>query len=97
MYDWIISDSVSFNRRESYRIRTLKEYANPRTKRFMLSHRTVSRTISSIYDRLLGNVTKELARAASRTTFSIDLWTSQNKLSILGLVAHFINSSGKPI
>ena len=63
----------------------------------MPSYQTVSRTIESIYDKVLGTVTEALRSSITAINISSDLWTSHNKLALLGLAAHFINEAGKPM
>jgi len=47
-----------------------------------------------LYDKTLGIVHKTLQSAITKINVSFDLWTSKNKLALLGLCAHFINNSG---
>lgn len=93
LYDWIISDNITFNQLESEKLRALLEYLNPRCKGHVPSHQTASRTIASIYSKVLGSVTEALHSAITRISISFDLWTSKNKLALLGLCAHFINNA----
>ena len=97
LYDWIISDNLSFHQLESDKLRSLLEYLEPRTKGLMPSHQTVSRTIASVYDKVLGLVTDSLNSALTKINISFDLWTSKNKLALLGLCAHYIDNTGKPV
>jgi hypothetical protein len=94
LYSWIATDNVSFRKVESPRFHALLQYLNPRCERLLPSHQTVSRTIGEIYDKQLGAITEALGAAATKINFSFDLWTSKNRLALLGLVAHFIDSAG---
>jgi hypothetical protein len=94
LYSWIVTDNVSFRKGESPRFHALLRYLNARCERLLPSHQTVSRTIGEIYDKQLGAVTEALGAAATKINFSFDLWTSKNRLALLGLVAHFIDSAG---
>jgi hypothetical protein len=97
LYDWIISDNVSFNQLESDKLRALLGYLNPRCKDHIPSHQTVSRHIGDIYDKSLGSVTEALQSSITKINLSFDLWTSKNKLALLGTCAHFLNNSGVPV
>jgi len=97
LYDWIITDSISFNELNSEKLRALLIYTNPRCKPAIPDRRTVSDTIGRIYDKAQGNITETLGRAATRINFSFDLWTSGNKLALLGVVGSFINDAGTSI
>ena len=57
----------------------------------------VSRTVATLYDKCLGAVTETLKGALTKISLSFDLWTSNNKLAVLGLCAHFINIDGQPV
>jgi hypothetical protein len=94
LYSWIVTENVSFRKVESPRFHALLQYLNPRCERLLPSHQTVSRTIGEIYDKQLGAITEALGAAATKINFSFDLWTSKNRLALLGLVAHFIDSAG---
>lgn len=99
LYSWIVTDNVSFRKVESPRIprfHALLRYLNARCERLLPSYQTVSRTIGEIYDKQLGAVTEALGAAATKINFSFDLWTSKNRLALLGLVAHFIDNAGCP-
>jgi hypothetical protein len=97
LYDWIITDRISFRQLESDKLRALLSYLQPRCNAYIPSHQTVSRTIGDIYDKSLGDVTESLQSSITRINLSFDLWTSANKLALLGTCAHFINSDGVPV
>lgn len=95
LYRWIVADNIAFRKMQSPHLAALVEYLNPRCR---LPHpTTVSRTIGFLYDKALGTVTEVLRSAITKINFSFDMWTSKNKLALLGIVAHFIDQEGKPI
>lgn len=96
LYDWIITDGISFHQVESVKLKALLAYLQPRCETHIPSHQTVGRTVGEIYDKVLGTVTETLHSAITKINISFDLWTSTNKLALLGLVAHFINDAGEP-
>jgi len=97
LYDWIVHDSVSFKQLESDRLRKLLIYLNKRCKAHIPSRVTVGRTIGRIYNRCAGVVTEQLVTAVSKINVSFDLWTSGNKLALLGLCIHYFNEQGTPV
>jgi len=97
LYEWILVNNVPFSQVESDQFKALLTYLQERTKPHIPSHQTVSRTIASIYDRVLGEVTETLQSAITKINISFDLWTSKNKLALLGICAHFINKNGQPV
>jgi hypothetical protein len=96
LYDWIITESISFRQLESPKLHALLAYLNPRCEPLIPSRCTVSDTIGALYDKVLGAVTEKLANAITNVNLSFDLWTSGNKLALLGVVASFISASGEP-
>ena len=97
LYDWIISDNITFNQLENNKLRALLTYLSPRCKDHIPCHTTVSRTIESNYDKSLGVVTETLRSSITNINLSFDLWTSSNKKALLGVCAHFIDSSGTAV
>lgn len=97
LYDWIVTNNVSFNQLDSEKLRKLLVYLNPRCKEALPSHQTVSRTVSSLYDKVLSVVTETLSSAVTKLNFSFDLWTSKNNIAMLGLCSHLFSKTGKPI
>ena len=95
LYDWIIHDNISFNQLESKRLHRLFVYLQPRCEQVISSKPTISRTVATLYDKCLGAVTETLKDALTKISLSFDLWTSNNKLAVLGLCAHFINIDGQ--
>ena len=47
------------------------------------------------FDTQKRRIRQVLQSAISRIHFTVDLWTSLNKLGIIGIVAHFIDSNGE--
>lgn len=97
LYDWIVHDNVSFKELESDRLRRVLIYLDKRCSAHIPTRTTVSRTIGRIHDKCAGVVTEQLATAASKINVSFDLWTSGNKLALLGLCVHYINDKGTPV
>jgi len=46
------------------------------------------------YEKERKEIEKSLPRARSLIHFTMDLWTSLNHLALLGIVAHFVDSTG---
>lgn len=97
LYDYVIANSVPFEQLDSPQFRRLIGYLNPRVEAVVPSSITVSRTVAICYDKALGVVTETLQSAITKINLSFDLWTSKNKLALLGLCAHFINNDGKSV
>jgi hypothetical protein len=97
LYQWVISDNLSFEQLESPYFKHLISYLNPRASACIPTASTISRTVAICYDRALGVVTETLQSAITKINLSFDLWTSKNKLALLGLCAHFINNDSKSV
>ena len=97
LYDHIIANNVSFEQLESPAFKRLVDYLNPRAKRHIPSAVTASRTVAICYDKALGVVTESLHSAITKINLSFDLWTSKNKLALLGLCASFIDNDGNSV
>lgn len=96
LYSWILSSSTSFNTVESTEFKNLLLYLQPRCRKYLPSHQTVSRRIGRIYDQSIALIVEALAGSITSIHLSFDLWTSRNNIALLGLVAHFISAEGKP-
>jgi len=46
------------------------------------------------YEKERKEIEKSLPRARSLIHFTMDLWTSPNHIALLGIVAHFVDSTG---
>ena len=97
LFDWIISDNVAFRQLDSDKLRQLLIYLNPRCAPFVPCRTSTSRTVAKIHDKSVGVITETLATSITKINLSFDLWTSGNKLALLGLCAHFIDKNGNPI
>ena len=97
LYTWIINNNVPFEQLDSLSLRQLLTSLHPRAGRNIPSAPTVSRTLATLYDKAIGIVTESLQGALTKINISFDLWTSKNKLALLGLCAHYIDIDGNPI
>jgi hypothetical protein len=97
LYDYIIANNVPFEHLESPQFKRFIGYLNPRVAPVVPSSITASRTVAICYDKALGVVTETLASAITKINLSFDLWTSKNRLALLGVCAHFINSDGDSV
>ena len=95
---WVIADSIPFQKVESDRFRQLLAFvgSSVRLEDHIPSRTTLSRWVAKAYDQQLEVVKDVIRSSATRINLSFDLWTSQNQLALLGLVAHFLDQSGTP-
>ena len=97
LYTWIINNNIPFDQLDSPSLRQLLTSLHPRAGRNIPSAATVSRMLATLYDKAIGIVTESLQSAITKINLSFDLWTSKNKLALLGLCAHYIDCDGKSI
>lgn len=56
---------------------------------------TIRSWIMAAFEKRKMKMKEDLQQAVSKIHFSFDLWTSPNHLALMGVVAHYINKSGK--
>jgi hypothetical protein len=59
------------------------------------SSQTIREWVMRTFETQKQRLRQILQSAISRIHFTVDIWSSPNKLGILGLVAHFIDSNGE--
>jgi hypothetical protein len=89
--DWVIVKDVSFGVAVSQETRGLLTWHRQALLSALpTSHTTLSNyVLTSLKERMV-EVTAMLHAAQSRISVSVDVWTSSNHLSFLGVVAHFV-------
>jgi hypothetical protein len=94
--DWVVGDDISFRQGVSPRLQWLVLHGGPHVKDVIPnSPTTISGWIIQSFQTGRQQVKDLLATNKSRINLSFDIWTSSNELSLLGVVAHFINSNGR--
>jgi hypothetical protein len=90
--EWVVGDQISLRKSTSSRFHKLLDTISPDAGfAFRTSHNTPRDWIVTAYEDSKSTVREELAQAKSDINLSLDLWTSDNGLPMLGIVAHFIN------
>ncbi|KAJ6436427.1 putative phosphoketolase [Purpureocillium lavendulum] len=96
MLDWLTYHNLPFNLVNSERFKRLLLYNNPSLREGQIpSDNTLVSLLTSEYNRALGPVHALLERARSMIHFTFDGWTSRQKVSFLGINAHFIDRDWK--
>jgi len=93
---WIVYDNISFRQVDGEAFREFIQYLSPLAESAMPCHTTISAWISQGYCLHKAAVKRELTGASSKIHIAFDLWTSNNLLSLNGVVAHFLNKDFKP-
>jgi hypothetical protein len=89
---WHILDQVSLRKVTSDAHNDLLSIVNLDTELLAItSHSTMREEVITLYKTSLGIVKGYLAKAKSKVTLSFDIWTADNKLPLLGIVAHYID------
>ena len=89
--DWVIANDVSFREAVSSATRGLLTWnRRPLLNALPSSAGTLSEYIMKALNRRKTQIEALLATSSSLISLSIDIWTSPNHLSFLGVVAHFV-------
>jgi hypothetical protein len=90
-------EQIPVHKVDSQALRDLLVYCNPRCEAVLPTRNTLKRYIASAYEHALTAVELELQTATTKINLSFDLWTSPSRrLSLLGVVAHYLNNRYKP-
>jgi hypothetical protein len=93
--NWITHDNISFAQAASERLHKVILGGGPHVKHLLPCERTVRSWVIATYQERIIDVKKSLASARSKINISFDAWSSPNHLSLLGVVAHWLNESRK--
>ncbi|KAE8846490.1 hypothetical protein HRS9139_01057 [Pyrenophora teres f. teres] len=96
LIDWVILRDVSFNIATSTELRGLLTWNRTGLlKALPSSASTITSYVRSTHALRMSEIKALLKTASSRLSISVDVWTSSNHLSFLGVVAHFSDSQYK--
>lgn len=92
--EWIICDTVKHRKATSKRLKRCFKIANmDAAKAFPDSHTTVELWIHELFHHMEPQIINEIRNAKSKITITFDGWGSKReKISVLGVVVHFINN-----
>jgi hypothetical protein len=93
--NWLAADSLPFSMCKSTSFRTLLRYINPAANDLLPdSDSMIREDVSDCYGRLKIDVKQRLQSALSSIHVTCDLWTSGNRLGLIGIVSHFVDEDG---
>ncbi|CAE7020025.1 hypothetical protein HRS9139_02657 [Pyrenophora teres f. teres] len=96
LIDWVILRDVSFSIATSTELRGLLTWNRTGLLKALPTARsTITSYVRSTHARRMSEIKALLQAASSQLSVSIDVWTSSNHLSFLGVVAHFSDSQYK--
>lgn len=88
----IVSENLSFRFVESPEFHAFCRALNPEAKQYVLSsHSEISRKISNSFYNHQDILRRRLQSSLSKVHISLDIWTSPNKLLLLGICSHFVD------
>jgi hypothetical protein len=92
--EWVMLDDVKYRKACSNRLRRAFKIANlEAAKALPTSHPTIAKWVHDMHTYFEPFIIEEIATAKSRISISFDGWGSKHeKISLLGVVVHFINS-----
>ena len=86
---WIVRDDIAFTAIESPAFQQIFTDL-PDVPRPFSSSRTIGRRIDAEFDQCRAQLIDDLARTCSTIALSLDVWTSKNHKSILGIIGHWL-------
>ncbi|KAL0231806.1 hypothetical protein GEMRC1_011210 [Eukaryota sp. GEM-RC1] len=92
--NYIVSEALPFSQVESPSFRRLLKFLC--SAEINMSRRTCQRQLLSCYSKLREKIGPPLSTKATTVSLTVDLWTSKNHRSFLGVTLHFINSCFQP-
>ena len=96
---WLVDNNLPLSQFESPSFRTMIQLASVEAERALwASHNSVSRYVVRLYNHLKPKVVADLSQSMSKIHVSFDGWTTKGgKRGYLGIVAHYVDSSGSLI
>ena len=97
--EWILMDNIKIRKAVSQRLRRAFKIANGQAcKAIPKSDHTINAWITEMFLSFEPHLIEEIKNARSRIHITFDGWGSKHeKLSVLGVVVHFINAQGKAV
>ncbi len=93
--EWIADCGVALRMATRETFRALLNFLNPGVLSILpTSHQTIRGWVIRTFETQKRRMRQVLQSALSKIHFTVDAWSSPNKLGILGIVAHFIDSDG---
>ncbi|KAG9375775.1 hypothetical protein A1F94_013519 [Pyrenophora tritici-repentis] len=93
--NWLAADSLPFSLCKSRAFRTFLQYISPATNDLLPeSDTTIRQDMLSCYMQLKSETKQRLQSALSPIHITYDLWTSSNRLGLMGVVAYFVDEDG---
>ncbi|KAG9386150.1 hypothetical protein A1F94_002900 [Pyrenophora tritici-repentis] len=94
---WLVENNLPLSQFESSSFRNMIQLASVEAERALwASHNSVSRYVIRLYNYLLPKVVASLSESMSKVHISFDGWTTKGgKRGYLGIVAHYVDSSGE--
>lgn len=94
--EWIADCGVALRMATRETFRALLNFLNPGVLSILpTSHPTIRGWVMRTFDTQKRRMRQVLQSALSRIHSTVDVWSSPNKLGVLGNVAHFIDSTGE--
>jgi hypothetical protein len=90
---WIVGAHLSFHHVEHPKFLELLKTMNPRAESLLPCANTIRVWIEEVFEKQQQSVMGSLQQSSFRIHWSFDLWTSPNNKAILGIVAHWLDSS----
>ena len=96
LVNWIVFCHIAFHQIENEHFRKLLFFLSPGLAEYLpAAAQTIREWVITKFQARKNILKQELKDARSRISLSFDLWTSSNSKSVLGIIAMWIDGSGK--
>lgn len=89
--NWIVDDDVSREAAASPALKQLLIHSGPQVRDLLPCPRTIRTWLLNTYTERQSDVKDALAKGQSKVVLSLDGWSAPNDLSLLGVVAHWLD------
>lgn len=92
--DWVVAEDITFSQASSHRLRDLVAAGGAKIAALLPSANTVRAWIIKTCNEQRKEVINNIRRAQGKVSLSWDIWTTSNDQSLLGVCAHWIDTTG---
>jgi hypothetical protein len=89
--NWIVTNDISFEAATDPLLHEVILHGGPSVKDLLRSRPTFRKWLMTTYTERLHDVKESIANGRSKIVLSLDSWSAPNKLSLLGVVGHWLD------
>ena len=89
--NWIVTNDISFEAATDPTLHEIILHSGPSVKDLLPSRPTIRKWLMTTYIERLNDVQESINNSRSKIVLSLDSWSAPNKLSLLGVVGHWLD------